>query len=64
MEDKKYNILITKSSDWEYQEIRKNISAEDILNIMNEFEHKIVIEKSCIKKELDYNIIIYDDYLE
>ena len=62
----KYNILIKKASDDDFEEIRKNIKAEDILNLINEFKHNIIIRKAIPHYEpnVDYTIVIYDDYLE
>ena len=49
-----------------FEEVRKVIKAEDILNLINEFKHKIIIRKAISHYEpsVDYTIIIYDDYLE
>ena len=65
-------------ADYE-EEIRENVTAQDILNLINEFNEKIIIEKGGTKwnrKEIDengnwlqdenfdYTITIYDDYVE
>jgi len=70
-------ILITKASDDDFQEIRENQSAQDMLNLMNEFNKRIIIRKGgfvftnevknenrIIDKNFDYTVTIYDSYIE
>lgn len=72
-------ILIEKASNSDFQEIRENQNAQDILNLMQEFNQNIIIEKGGIlfienevdergfyKRDtnFDYTITIYDDYVE
>lgn len=52
--------------------IRENQTPQDILNLIEEFNHSIVVEKiggltttwSGEEIEVDYSIIIYDGYIE
>lgn len=65
-------------ADYE-EEIRENVTAQDILKIIEEFNESIIIKKGGTKwnckeidengnwlqdKNFDYTIIIYDDYIE
>ena len=62
-------ILIERVSS-EDIEIRENQTAENILKLIEEFEHKIIVNKAYKFYEreygvpFDYVITIYDDYIE
>lgn len=62
-----YKVLITKASDWEYEEeitIRKSNFGNFILSFIKE-EGGIIIEpKKDWNPEYDYEIKVYDDYVE
>jgi hypothetical protein len=51
---------IDKASDWKYQELRQIDTLEELLALLEEFGHAIVVAKFGD----EYFITIYDDYLE
>ena len=56
-------IQIRKASEWfGREEIRQNQTANDILNLVQEFKESIIIEEG--REDIDYLITIYDDYIE
>ena len=72
-------ILIEKASDYKKEEIRirENVTAQDILNLINEFNERIIIRKGgfiftnevkngnrIIDENFDYTVTIYDSYVE
>ena len=58
--------IITKASDWNYEEI-KTISSTDfykmIKDLQNKYGHKLIVNFNTYY-EVDVEIIIYDDYIE
>lgn len=60
-------IRVMKASDFEREEIRENQTSQDILNIIEEFHYSIIIAKVNSEDDIDnvdYNITIYDDWVE
>lgn len=60
-------IRVMKASDFEREEIRENQTSQDILNIIEEFHYSIIIQKVNSEEDVynvDYNITIYDDWVE
>lgn len=61
-------VRILKISDWSFKEIRNGQTAEDILNLMSEFNSAIIINRPPTfddsVQDCDYDVTIYDDYVE
>lgn len=60
-------IRIMKASNFGRKEIRENQTSQDILNIIEEFDQSIIIEKVNSEDDIDnvdYDITIYDDWVE
>ena len=58
--------IITKASDWKYEEI-KTISSEDFYKMIKDLQNKYDDELIIIfdtDYEVDVEIKIYDDYVE
>lgn len=56
-------ILITKASDCLGEgEVRVNQTAQDILNLIAEYGSSIIVSNDC--EDYDYQITIYDDWME
>ena len=58
--------IITKASDWNYEEI-KTISSTDfykmIKDLQNKYDRELIINFDTYHK-VDVEIMIYDDYVE
>lgn len=58
--------IITKASDWDYEEI-KTVSSTDfykmIKDLKNKYDHELIINFDTYY-EVDVKIMIYDDYVE
>lgn len=59
-------IAITKASEWWASEpiIRENQTAQDILDLIKEFGNSIIISPALDISDYDYDITIYDSYVE
>lgn len=60
--------VITKASNWEYEEIKCFENLEDLLDFVKKCGHGIILEEnyrtSKAVKDCEYAITIYDDYVE
>ena len=58
-------IRIVKASDVDTEIIKEGQTAQDILNLIKEYGHSIIVEKTvddCY--HCDYDITIYDSWIE
>jgi hypothetical protein len=57
---------LTRGSSWEWSETREINTLEELLALMEEFGHDLVVSHKFGIGEEDYayRITIYDDYLE
>ena len=60
---KKYRVLITRASNLLCEE-KKEMTLNELLKWMKKNYDRFIIEFDVNKKEADFKVIIYNDYME